>query len=121
MAKSGLADALEQYGRLIKTNFLLRYIDEQELQKTIRNQLNKGEKANGLQGFIFLAHEGKLRLSDYDADLAPTWTPGSPACGQRDRADVHSEIAVAWTPGSLGCGQRDRGPRDAADGSDVTP
>jgi hypothetical protein len=49
------------------------------------------------------------------ADLAWSWTPGSPACGQRDRHHADTEIAVAdsgigamRTAGSPPCGHVDR-------------
>ncbi len=38
-----LARALQDYGRLVKTLFILRYLQQPELRKRVGRQLNKGE------------------------------------------------------------------------------
>lgn len=40
--------ALREFGRMIKSMFILRYIDDLELRQTIQKQLNKGESGNKL-------------------------------------------------------------------------
>ena len=40
--------ALKELGRLIKTEFLLRYVDQVELRQRIQKQLNKSESAHQL-------------------------------------------------------------------------
>ena len=40
--------ALKELGRLVKTEFLLRYVDQVELRQRIQKQLNKGESAHRL-------------------------------------------------------------------------
>jgi len=40
-----LAQALQEYGRLIKTNFVLDWLADQELRTRVSHQLNKGEQA----------------------------------------------------------------------------
>jgi TnpA family transposase len=40
--------ALKELGRLVKTEFLLRYVDQVELRQRIHKQLNKGESAHRL-------------------------------------------------------------------------
>ena len=37
-----------ELGRLVKTEFLLRYVDQVELRQRIQKQLNKGESAHRL-------------------------------------------------------------------------
>jgi TnpA family transposase len=42
--------ALKAFGRIIKSTFILRYIDEVELRKAIERQLNKMSMRTALQG-----------------------------------------------------------------------
>lgn len=58
--KSGLTKALQEYGRLRKTIFLLRYMEDQDLRKRIGRQLNKGESLHALRDFLFFANAGKV-------------------------------------------------------------
>src|SRR5882672_940859 len=41
-----LYQALKEFGKIPKSDFILRYIDEVELRQAIEKQLNKGESAN---------------------------------------------------------------------------
>ncbi len=41
--KNRLTRALQEYGRLIKTIFILRYLDSEDYRRRIQAQLNKGE------------------------------------------------------------------------------
>lgn len=59
-----LARALQEYGRLIKTLFILRYLESEELRRRIQVQLNKGEALHALRRFLVIAHEGKIRRKD---------------------------------------------------------
>jgi len=59
--KNALARALQEYGRLVKTIFILRYIDSQDYRRRIGAQINKGEALHALRGFLFFANEGKVR------------------------------------------------------------
>lgn len=62
--KSGLARAIQKYGRLQKTLFLLRYAESEDLRRRIGRQLNKGEDLHALRRFLFFAGEGKMRRRD---------------------------------------------------------
>jgi TnpA family transposase len=42
--RNPLAQALQEYGRLVKTNFVLDWLADQELRIRIGRQLNKGEQ-----------------------------------------------------------------------------
>lgn len=64
--KSSLARAIQEYGRLQKTLFLLRYAESEDLRKRIGRQLNKGEDLHALRGFLFFAGEGKMKKRDPD-------------------------------------------------------
>jgi TnpA family transposase len=41
-----LLSAIKEFGRIIKSSFILEYIDDVELRQTVEKQLNKGELAN---------------------------------------------------------------------------
>jgi len=40
---NSLARALQEYGRLLRTIYLCRYVADEELRRRVRRQLNKGE------------------------------------------------------------------------------
>ena len=50
--------ALKEYGKIIKTLFVLKYIDDVELRQAIRKQLNKIENANRFSTAIRFANNG---------------------------------------------------------------
>jgi TnpA family transposase len=56
-----LLRALQEYGRLVKTNFILRYLNCEDYRRQINTQLNKGEKLHDLRRFLFFAHQGFIR------------------------------------------------------------
>jgi len=59
--RNPLAQALQEYGRLVKTNFILAWLADQELRTRIGRQLNKGEQLHALRRAIFYANEGQIR------------------------------------------------------------
>ncbi|MGC9221811.1 MAG: Tn3 family transposase [Solirubrobacteraceae bacterium] len=59
--RNPLAQALQEYGRLVKTNFILEWLADQELRTRIGRQLNKGEQLHALRRAIFYANEGQVR------------------------------------------------------------
>ena len=59
--RNPLAQALQEYGRLIKTNFILAWLGDDELRHRVRRQLNKGEQLHALRREIFYANEGHIR------------------------------------------------------------
>ncbi|MDJ0799663.1 MAG: Tn3 family transposase [Calothrix sp. MO_167.B12] len=67
--QNGLLRALEEYGRLVKTNFILRYLNSEDYRRRINTQLNKGEKLHDLRRFLFFAHLGLIRHQQ-DENLA---------------------------------------------------
>jgi len=64
-----LTRALQEYGRLNKTIFILRYLLTEQVQQRIGTQINKGEALHALRGFLFLANEGKIRRRYYEEQL----------------------------------------------------
>ena len=59
--RNPLAQALQEYGRLVKTNFILAWLADQELRVRIGRQLNKGEQLHARRRAIFYANQGPLR------------------------------------------------------------
>jgi TnpA family transposase len=59
--KNALTRALQEYGRLVKTIFILRYLESEQLRRRINSQLNKGESLHALREFLFFANRGKIR------------------------------------------------------------
>ena len=56
-----LTTALQEYGRLIKTLFILRYVESEAYRRQIGAQLNKGEKLHALRAHLFSANRGRIR------------------------------------------------------------
>lgn len=61
-----LSKAFTQLGRLIKTEYILRYITSPELRQKVQRQLNKGEHRHSLSRWIFFANQGKFQIGDYE-------------------------------------------------------
>ena len=64
-----LYKALKQFGRIIKSLFLLRYIDDVELRQAIEKQLNKSENAHKFEGAIFYANNQEFQQSTFGEQL----------------------------------------------------
>lgn len=64
--RSMLAAALQDYGRLVKTEFVLRYLTRPVERRGIHRQLNKGESIFALEDAVFYGNEGHIRLQTLD-------------------------------------------------------
>lgn len=53
-----LTKAFTNLGRIIKTEYILRYLTDQELRRTVQRQLNKGEYRHKLPRWTFFADQG---------------------------------------------------------------
>jgi TnpA family transposase len=56
-----LARALEELGRIVKTLYLLAYIDDEAYRRRILVQLNRGEGRHQLARIVFHGKRGELR------------------------------------------------------------
>ena len=56
-----LARALQELGRIIKTLYLLQYINDPAYRRRILVQLNRGEGRHGLARTVFHGQRGELR------------------------------------------------------------
>ena len=61
-----LSKAFTNLGRIIKTEYILRYITDPALRRTIQLQLNKGEYRHRLPRRIFFADQGEFTTGDYE-------------------------------------------------------
>jgi TnpA family transposase len=67
--QNSLVKSLQEYGRLVKTNFILRYLGSEEFRRQINRQLNKGEALHSLRRFLFVANEAQIRKRHLDDQL----------------------------------------------------
>jgi TnpA family transposase len=89
--QNSLARALQEYGRLVRTIYLCRYVADEELRRRVRRQLNKGESLHALRRDLFFAHQGHVRRRHLD--------------DQVDQAlclTLVTNAAVLWTTTYLG-------------------
>jgi TnpA family transposase len=60
-----LAKALTHLGQLVKTIYLLRFLNDSVLRQQVRTQLNRGESRQDVAQRIFFADQGMFRSGDY--------------------------------------------------------
>jgi TnpA family transposase len=61
--QSQLAQAFREYGKLIKSIYIPKYICREEQQRRVTKQLNKGEGLHDLRRWLMFANEGKIQKS----------------------------------------------------------
>lgn len=61
-----LSKAFTNLGRIIKTQYILRYLTDPKLRQTVQLQLNKGEYRHKLPRRIFFADQGEFTTGDYE-------------------------------------------------------
>ncbi len=61
-----LSKAFTHLGRVIKTQYILRYLTDLTLRRTVQLQLNKGEYRHKLPRRIFFADQGEFTTGDYE-------------------------------------------------------
>jgi TnpA family transposase len=61
-----LAKALTALGQALKTIYLLRYLQEDELRGRMQLQLNRGEGRHQLARHLFFANHGAFQTGDYE-------------------------------------------------------
>jgi TnpA family transposase len=59
--KNALAQALQEYGRLVRTLHVLRWYGNPEDRRRVMRQLNKGEALHDLRSYLVIANKGQLR------------------------------------------------------------
>lgn len=61
-----LSKAFTHLGRILKTQYILRYLTDANLRQTVQFQLNKGEYRHKLPRRIFFADQGEFTTGDYE-------------------------------------------------------
>jgi TnpA family transposase len=61
-----LSRAFTNLGRIVKTEYILRYLTDLRLRKAVQLQLNKGEYRHKLPRWIFFANQGEFNVRDYE-------------------------------------------------------
>ena len=61
-----LSKAFTNLGRIIKTQYILRYLTQPDLRRTVQLQLNKGEYRHKLPRRIFFTDQGQFTTGDYE-------------------------------------------------------
>lgn len=67
--KNIMTKVLQEYGKLVRTNFILRYMEDEEFRRRIQAQLNKGEAVNGLRDFLLFANEKTIRKRQLEEQM----------------------------------------------------
>ena len=58
--------AFTNLGRILKTQYILRYLTDRQLRQTVQLQLNKGEYRHKLPRRVFFADQGEFTTGDYE-------------------------------------------------------
>jgi TnpA family transposase len=61
-----LSKAFTNLGRIIKTQYILRYLTDPDLRRAVQSQLNKGEYRHRLPRRVFFADQGAFTTGDYE-------------------------------------------------------
>ena len=61
--RHNLYAALKEFGKIIKTNFLLIYIDDVKFRQRIEKELNKGEASNKFAKAVFFGNNQEFTVS----------------------------------------------------------
>jgi TnpA family transposase len=77
--KNKLYFAFRELGKAVRTLFLLRYIDDNEIRKTIHAATNKSEEYNGFVKWVFFGSQGSLlrtsNTSSARSSSTASWWP----------------------------------------------
>jgi len=65
--------ALKEFGRIIKSHYILRFIDDPELRSSIQKQLNKGENGNQLGRALAIGRSEYTQTTKEEQELAESY------------------------------------------------
>lgn len=68
--KNPVYDALREFGRIIKTLYLLKYADDVDMRKAVHKQLNKGEAGNKLDRALAIGRKEYTQTLKEDQEIA---------------------------------------------------
>ena len=93
--QNALTRALLEYGRLVKTIFILRYLESEQFRRRINTQLNKGESLHSLREFLFFANRGKIRRKQEEEQVH-----------QATCLNLLTNCVIAWNTVYMACSDR---------------
>jgi len=64
--RSRLTSALQDYGRLVKTEYILRQLTRPDERRAVHRQLNKQESVHALHDSVFYGNEARIRAQSLD-------------------------------------------------------
>jgi TnpA family transposase len=64
--QNALAQALQEYGRVVRTIHVLRWYANNDDRRRVMRQLNKGEALHDLRAYLMIANKGQLRRNRGD-------------------------------------------------------
>lgn len=110
--KPPLATALSEYGRLIRTNFLLNYLADAPLRRRITAQLNKGETLHALRRHIAFGQRQQLPADEDDhrrhalclqlvVNATLIWNARYQTAAIDQLHEEHADALTDQTPGDL--------------------
>lgn len=67
--QNSIHQALTEIGRVYKTIWILRYLDDEALRRRTGRELNKGEASHDLSRFLCFGKEGQLRGREFEDQL----------------------------------------------------
>lgn len=67
--QNALAETLQEYGKLVKTRFILRYLESEQYRRRIGKQLDKGETVNALRDHLCYGNKGQIRKHGSEEQL----------------------------------------------------
>lgn len=67
--QNSVHQARAEIGRVYKTMFILRYLDDAELRRRVGRELNKGEASHDLSRFLCFGKEGTMRGREFEDQL----------------------------------------------------
>lgn len=67
--QNALVKSLQEYGRMIKTIFILHYLGSADYRRQINTQLNKGELLHALRSYLFVARDSQIRKHHLEEQL----------------------------------------------------
>jgi len=67
--QNGLGRAIAEYGKLVKTIFILHYYESEAYRHRIEGQLNKGEGLHFVREFVMFGNQGQLRKRESEGQI----------------------------------------------------
>ena len=93
--RNPLARALQEYGRLIKTNFVLAWLVDEELRRRVGRQLNKGEQLHALRRSCSMPTKVTSAIAPPSSRLSKRFA--SPSWSTRSSSGTPSTPSGSWT------------------------